>query len=268
MPSLRSVLPVRRLAAATAAATVIAAGLLALLAPRPAQALPPVEIRQRLALGPGVAGPAEVRPTVALTLDACGGGYDADLIDFLVSQRIPATVFATRRWINRNPAGLAQLLAHADLFEIEDHGAEHRPAVLGAGRRVYGLAGVRDVRGLTEEVEGGARAIAAVTGRAPTWYRGATAVYDAQAVDVIEHLGFRVAGFSLNADAGATLPRRAVAARVRAARDGDVILAHMNKPASDTAEGLMVALAELQGRGFRFVRLSDVPLVPPALAGL
>jgi peptidoglycan/xylan/chitin deacetylase (PgdA/CDA1 family) len=234
-----------------------------------AQAAAPVEVHQRLDLPLIDLTAPSVAPTVALTLDACGGAYDRDLIRFLVARRIPATLFVTRRWIEHNPVGLAEVLAVPDLFQLEDHGANHVPAVLGAGRRVYGLRGVGDLHGLAAEVEGGAAAIQVATGRAPHWYRGATAVYDMQAVTAIEGLGLQVAGFSLNADAGATLSRRAVAARVRAARDGDVIIAHMNKPRSQTAEGLADALADLQARGYRFVRLDQVALraaLPAAVA--
>lgn len=200
-------------------------------------------------------------PAVALTLDACGGGYDADLIQFLIERNVPATVFVTRKWLARNPTGLRVLLSRPDLFEIEDHGAEHVPAVIGAGARVYGLPAEPDAAHLHAEVTGGADAIRERTGNAPRWYRGATARYDAQSLRVIENLGFRVAGFSVNADAGATLPRSAVIARVRGAKPGDVIIAHMNKPASQTAEGLSVGIAELLARGYRFVKLAGSTLI-------
>lgn len=234
------------------AITLVALALLASVAAPVAAA--PVELHQRIAL----AGQDDRR--VALTLDACGGGYDAELIDFLIAQRIPATIFATRTWIERNPRGLAVLKAHADLFQIEDHGARHVPAVIGG--RVYGIGGVADLGALQREVLGGAAAIEQAVGVAPRWYRGATAEYDARALDEIQRLGFRVAGFSVNADAGATLPRQAVAQRLQRVQPGDVILAHMNKPASDTYEGLQPALLALQARGLVFVRLAAVELRP------
>lgn len=222
--------------------------------PAHAGAAAPVELHARIV----PAGADDRR--IALTLDACGGGYDAELVDFLVAQRIPATVFATRTWIDRNPAALAALRAHPALFQIEDHGALHVPAVY--GRRVYGLAGAADAGALRAEVLGGAQAIERATGVAPRWYRGATAAYDPQAVRQIEALGFRIAGFSVNADAGATLSRHAVYERVRRARPGDVILAHMNRPAGETFEGLQPALLALKARGAVFVRLDEVELIP------
>jgi peptidoglycan/xylan/chitin deacetylase (PgdA/CDA1 family) len=205
-------------------------------------------------------------PTVALTLDACGGDFDRDVVQFLIERRIPATIFATQRWLVRNPDGVRLLLDHRDLFEIEDHGANHVPALIGIGRKAYGLAAEPDVAHLRSEIETGADAVANATGTRPHWYRGAAALYDDQSLHAIAALGYRVAGFSLNADAGATLSRREVSARVRAARDGDVILAHVNKPRTAVGEGLIDGLTALCERGYRFVRLGDTTLAPSLVA--
>ena len=137
----------------------------------------------------------------------------------------------------------------------------HIPAVVGAGRKVYGIPGVAGVPQLRQEVLAGAGAIERVTGVPARWYRGATAEYDEQAAEEIRHMGFRIAGFSVNADAGATLKKPQIIERLRHVRDGDIIIAHMNKPASDTAEGLIVGLVELQQRGLVFARLDQVNLV-------
>ena len=198
----------------------------------------------------------------ALTLDACGAGYDAELIALLVTRRVPATIFVTRKWLVRNPAGAADLLAHPDLFDLEDHGNAHVPATLGPGRRVYGLPGSPDVAHLQAEVSLGAEAITQLTGRVPRFYRGATAKYDDQAMKTIQTMGYTIAGFSVNADAGATLSRAAVVARLRSVRAGDIIIAHMNKPSGNTAVGFAVALPELLARGFSFVKLADARLQP------
>lgn len=199
--------------------------------------------------------------SVALTLDACGGGFDADLIALLVAHRIPATIFVTRKWLDRNPAGAAELLVHDDLFELEDHGAAHVPSTIGV-QRVYGISGSPDVAHLQAEVSQGAEAITRLSGRAPRYYRGATAMYDSASIKAIQAMGYAIAGFSVNADAGATLSRAGVRARLRSVRGGDVVIAHMNKPAGETAEGFALALPELQARGLRFIKLSQVRLTP------
>ena len=212
----------------------------------------PVEVHQVLALSVGT--PDKV---VALTLDACGGGFDRELIEFLIDRRIPTTIFATKRWLDRNQAGLSMILAHPDLFEVEDHGWRHVPAVIGDDRRVYGIVGHPDVAHLKREISVGAQAVQKATGVGPRWYRAATGEYDPEALETIEAMGYKVAGFSVNADDGATLERRVIVARMQRVKSGDIIIAHMNRPESDTAEGLAASLPQLLERGYRFVKLND-----------
>ena len=234
-----------------------AVSLLLCLLAMPLQARPPsptIEIHDRLL----TTTPSQRQ--IALTLDACTGQFDQELIQFLIRNRIPATLFATKKWLDRNPRGVAIIKAHLDLFDVEDHGENHIPAVIGAGRKVYGIPAQPDVVHLQREVSEGARAIEAAIGVAPHWYRGATALYDTQAVDEIGRMGYKIAGFSVNADAGATLRKGAIIERLTHVQSGDVIIAHMNKPASDSAEGLAVGLKHLLSQGFVFVRLDQIEL--------
>lgn len=223
--------------------------------------LPGRELRHRL---PDEPGPSAATARVALTLDACGGAADTALLDFLVRERIPATVFATAHWLAGHAQVLRTLRLHADLIELQNHGERHVPAVIGAQHRIYGLPGAADLEAFRREVREGARAIEAATGQPPRWYRAATARYDEQALLELARLGVRIAGFSLNADAGGTLPAAEVAARVGRARDGDVILAHLNRPASGTRVGLEQALPALRRQGITFVHLGVRELVEVA----
>ena len=211
-----------------------------------------IELHQELLLPAGNAN-----KIVALTLDACGGNFDAAFAEFLIEHHIRATIFATRRWIRRNPDGLAVLKAHADLFDIEDHGANHIPAIIGTDRHLYGLAGVANLKELRREVSVGAEAVKAATGTAPRWYRGATGEYDPEALIAIERMGYKVAGFSINADHGATLSQKQIVARLKKVRSGDIIIAHVNKPASQTGKGMAQGLQVLIDEGFHFVKLND-----------
>lgn len=195
---------------------------------------------------------------IALTLDLCSGRFDEDLLLFLIRNRIPATVFVTKMWLDKNPYGVAKLKANLDLFDIENHGEKHIPAVIGQGKRVYGILGEPDIIHLRNEVLLGGQAIEQTFGIASRWYRGATAVYDAQAADEIKRLGFKIAGFSVNADSGATLSQAAVIERLKHVKGGDIIIAHMNKPPSQTAEGLSIGLLGLLKKGLVFVRLDQV----------
>lgn len=218
----------------------------------------PIEIHQRIASSTQI---NKKNNTIALTLDACSGAYDDDLIQFLIRNRIPATLFITKKWINSNPKGSQILKNNLDLFALEDHGENHIPAVIGKGRKVYGIAGEPDLLHLRREVLEGAKAIYNLSGTHAHWYRGATAIYDRQAALEIEKLGFKIAGFSVNADAGGTLSQSKIIENMRHVKAGDVVLAHMNKPRGYTAEGFSITLLELLKRGLVFVKLDEIDLV-------
>jgi len=232
--------PTRRTALALAAAAVAVpawAGLLGIVAPI-----------MRLA------GMASAPPRVAITFDACPGSFDLRIAAALLEGGVPATIFVSGVWMRQNPKALAFLLAHPNLFSLQNHGARHLSCVLDE-RRIFGLTPAVDLAGVETEVEDGARAVAEVTGQRPAWFRGAGAIYSPPALDLIRRLGFDIAGFSLNGDVGTTLPAAAVAARIGAARSGDVVISHINQPKRASGEGVAKGVLALRRQGVRFVRL-------------
>ena len=210
----------------------------------------PMEPHMRLA------DPPPDRLVVALTLDACPGQFDERIATALVENGIPATIFVTDLWLVRNPAGLAFLQAHRDLFGIENHGELHIPPVLGHGR-IYGISVAGDLVTVRREVTLGAAAISIATGIAPRWYRGATGHYSPSVIPAIQRIGCGIAGYSLNADAGASLPAHSVAARIEKVTNGEVIVAHINQPYRPSGLGVVAGVMELQRRGASFCRLDQ-----------
>jgi peptidoglycan/xylan/chitin deacetylase (PgdA/CDA1 family) len=199
-------------------------------------------------------------PTVALTLDACMGKVDHRILDALVENRIPATIFVTGRWLKRNPDAFAMMKMHPDLFEIEDHGANHVPAIDRA-LSVYGIKAAGSPQAVADEVAGGADAIVKAGGLKPRWFRGATAKYSPSAIKAIEAMGYKIAGYSVNGDGGSLLGSTITEKRIAGARDGDVILAHINQPSHAAGEGVVRGILDLKRRGYRFVLLRDQPEV-------
>lgn len=195
--------------------------------------------------------------TVALTFDACAGGFDRRVMDALLQANAKATIFVTERWLKRNAAALAEMKARPDLFEIENHGRNHVPAVTDAAS-MFGIKTAQTIEGVRDEIEGGAKAVQAAVGSRPVWYRGATARYSRDAMELTGQLGMKVAGYSLNADMGASLPAGSVAKRMAGARSGDVVIAHINQPDRPAGQGIAEGVRALAAQGVRFVRLDEV----------
>jgi peptidoglycan/xylan/chitin deacetylase (PgdA/CDA1 family) len=199
---------------------------------------------------------------IALTFDACGGtggnGYDAKLIEYLKSERIPATLFISGKWIDANPDVLREL-AKNPLFEVENHGLNHRPCSVN-GRSVRGKEGTKSVGEVFDEIEQNAIKIQTLTGVKPRYYRPGAAACDEICVEIANVLGYEVVNFSVLGDAGATYPEKRVKEALLNAPPSSIILMHMNRPEGDTAEGVMEAIPELKKQGFKFIRLSEYEL--------
>lgn len=105
---------------------------------------------------------------IALTFDACGGkegsGYDEKLIDYLIKENIPATLFINARWITANKDIFAKLAANP-LFEIENHGTVNEV--------------IREVKENADQIE-------KLTGRRPLFFRSGTAYYDDIAAGIMK----------------------------------------------------------------------------------
>lgn len=198
---------------------------------------------------------------IALTFDACGGSerssqYDEGLIDFLILHHIPATLFINARWIDTNPQVFLKL-SRNPLFEIANHGTAHKPLSV-EGKSVYGIQGTSSPDDVMSEIQGNNEKIEKLTRKRPRFFRAGTAYYDEQAVAIARSMGMEIGGFSILGDAGATFSAPKVAQQLISAKNGDIVIFHMNHPEGGTREGVAQGIEVLLAEGFSFVRLSDV----------
>ncbi len=196
---------------------------------------------------------------IALTFDACGtklgDGYDAELIDFLKKEKIPATMFFTGLWIDANPAIFKQL-ASDTLFEIENHGLNHKPCA-SAGETEYGIKGTLNIGQAVDEIELNNRKIKSITGRRPKFFRSPTAFADETCVKVAGQLGITVISYDvLSGDAVPKTPENILVGNIlKNAKDGAIVIMHMNHPQWYTYEALQKVIPELRKQGYTFVKL-------------
>lgn len=196
---------------------------------------------------------------IALTFDACGGkygsDYDNDLIQYLIDEQIPATLFVNRRWIEVNKDKFLEL-ANNDLFEIENHGYEHRPLSV-TSNSIYGIDGTDSIKGVIDEIKLNEKTIYELTGRKTKYFRSGTAYYDDISIKIASDLGYKAIGFSVNGDAGATFSKSQIENALSKSTSGDIVICHFNQPKKYTFEGLQYALKELRDKGYSFVKLED-----------
>lgn len=200
---------------------------------------------------------------IALTFDACGGPngnlIDEKLIRFLITNEIPSTLFVNARWITENEEIFLEL-APNPLFQIENHGTEHKPLSVN-GQSAWGIHGTSSPEEALEEIIINHELIFELTGEQPTMFRPGTAFFDDIAVEMLHHLSIQPVNYSILGDAGATFNADQVKeALLEGASPGAVALLHMNQPNSGTADGVIAAIPILQEAGYSFVQLNDFPL--------
>lgn len=197
---------------------------------------------------------------MALTFDACGGKYgsefDERLIEFLQQEEIATTLFINERWINENKELFIQL-AENPLFQIENHGTDHKPLSVSGGE-AWGIPATTSPEEVYAEIMNNHETVKELTGINMKLFRSGTAFYDEIAVQLANELGYTIVNFDILGDAGATYSSEQVKNALLQAQPGSIALLHMNQPGSGTASGVISAIPLLQKQGFQFVHLSDV----------
>ncbi|HEY4788002.1 MAG TPA: polysaccharide deacetylase family protein [Bacteroidales bacterium] len=202
---------------------------------------------------------------IAFTFDACGGsrrgnGYDSLLIKYLKKEAVPATLFVTGKWIDANYTTFLNL-AKDTLFEIENHGLNHRPCSVN-GESEYGIQGTISVTDAYDEIEANAEKIRLITGRRPTFFRSATAFTDEACAKMAKMLGITVISFDvLSGDAVPGTPVKIIANNVlEHLKPGALVIMHFNHPENNTYEALQVIIPRLRREGYQFSKLQGYPL--------
>lgn len=196
---------------------------------------------------------------LALTLDLCGSktdSLDERLISFLETNQIKATFFVGYNWIKKYPKFFERLYKNP-LFEIENHGTKHKPASAN-GRSIYGIKGTKNLAELQDEITKNADLIEQITLKRPKFYRSGTAYYDEIAIGHIYKMGLKPIGFSVLGDGGATFSAKRTQNAFLKSKNGDIIIAHANRPDSQSTQGMILGISVLRSKGFKFVRLDEI----------
>lgn len=193
---------------------------------------------------------------VALTFDACDGTTDKRILELIKEEKIPVTLFVTGKWMDKNPEAIAFIKSNMEYFKIENHGLSHKEAVesdIGA----YHLPTVKDEKGLSEEVLKNEEKIEKIFAVKPSYYRTAGALYDEKSLEWIKAHNFKIGGYTVAADEGATASTQKIVKNLSQVKPGDVVVMHINHPASHVYEGFKEGLKVMQEKHMKFEFLKD-----------
>ena len=197
---------------------------------------------------------------IALTFDLCGGKggdkFDKKLFNFLKENKIKSTIFVNGRFAEKNKELIKEISKDSN-FDIQNHGFKHRPASV-SGKSIYGIKGFKDEKDFIKDLEDNEKLIFDITGKKTNLYRSGTAYYEAQALRILKEKGYKVIGFSINGDGGATFKSKEIEKVFSKAKDGDIIIDHLNHPEKNINIGIIKGISKLKKLGFKFVLVKDV----------
>lgn len=208
----------------------------------------------RAADGPGTPviehGPRNSK-MVALTFDACPTGradeYDEQVVEVLLHENVPATLFMSGRWVEKNPEK-AKFLADHPQFEIADHSYYHPHLLEKDNDRV-----VREMK-RTQAI------IKKTTGRTPKYFRPPFGEVDERVAKLAKAAGLTTIQYDIaSGDPDPNLsPKRIARSVLRDAKGGSIIVFHMNRNGVHTAEILPEVIQKLRQKGFVLVTVGEM----------
>jgi peptidoglycan/xylan/chitin deacetylase (PgdA/CDA1 family) len=188
---------------------------------------------------------------IALTFDACPtkrtDEYDEKVIDVLLAEKVPATLFMSGRWVEKNPEK-AKFLAAQPQFEIADHSYYHPHMVEKDDDRV--LRELKRTQALIKKV----------TGKTPRYFRPPFGEVDVRVARFAAEMGLVTIQYDISSgDADPNLSTKRIARCVlRDARGGSIIVFHMNRNGMHTAEVLPLIINGLRQKGFTLVTVGEL----------
>ena len=188
---------------------------------------------------------------VALTFDACPTGredeYDERVVEVLVKEAVPATLFMSGRWVEKN-SDTAKSLAANPQFEIANHAFWHPHMREKDDERI-----LRELK-RTQDI------IRKVTGKRPEYFRPPFGEVDDRLARLAADAGLVTVQYDIasgDPDPGLSA-KRIVRGVVGNAKGGSIVVFHMNENGPRTAEVLPEIIRQLREKGFELVTVGEM----------
>jgi peptidoglycan-N-acetylglucosamine deacetylase len=200
---------------------------------------------------------ARDRKVVALTFDACStrkpSHYDERITNILVETHTPATLFLGGKWMEEE-SEQTKYLASIPFFELGNHTFLHPHLPAMSDDRI------RQELSWTQEV------MYSLTGRQASVFRPPYGEVDARVARIAGSLGLTTIQYDLaSGDPDSSISKQKLIDYVSTmARNGSIIVMHINQRGWHTAEALPEIISRLRKRGFTFVTVQELLSQPPS----
>lgn len=192
---------------------------------------------------------------IALTFDACStegpGAIDVGVLQALIQMQAPATLFLGGKWMEEHPDETIELANHPQ-FELGNHTYHHPHLPRESNQRVR------------EEIRRTQDMLYTLTGRTARLFRAPYVELDERVARLVGEQGL----ISVQTDLASGDPDPRIGARrladyvVERAKNGSIVIMHMNGRGWHTAEALPRIILKLRKQGFKFVTVGQLLGLP------
>ncbi len=188
---------------------------------------------------------------IALTFDACATAYkskfDKKIEEILIQEKIPATIFIGGKWALEHQAELLRI-SKIPYVEIGNHSFLHPHCT------------EIPLKKFEQEVELTQNIIFTITGKTPNLFRPPYGEFNDTLVTLLAKWGMKLVEYNLpsgDPDTNATKQKLVDYVSVKA-KNGSIIVMHINGRGWHTAEALPEIILRLRKKNFEFVTVSEL----------
>lgn len=200
---------------------------------------------------------ADMTPSMKTELEEgkVASWYNEQVVQILVNEKVPATLFLTGLWMETYPKVVKELAANP-LFELGNHSYSH-PTFL---RICYGLTYIPDSKD-EEEITKTQVLLKSYTGVDNHLFRFPGGCFEKSDATIVHNLGLDIIGWDVKSDDGFnTNTVRIINNVLRKAKNGSIVLMHLHggTNAPKTGDALLPIIKGLKEKGFSFVKVSEL----------
>ena len=188
---------------------------------------------------------------IALTFDACPAygplSFDRKVYQTLTDSQVPATIFLSGKWIRTHTKETEELAANP-LIELGNHSYSH-----------HHMASMSP-DSILSEIQKVQTTLFKVYQKSAKVFRAPYGELSGELVQTVRSMGLTAVQFDLaSGDPDTSISKeRLVRYVVRSARNGSIIVMHINGRGRHTAEALPEIIRGLHKRGFRLVTIAEL----------
>ena len=191
---------------------------------------------------------------IAITFDACESSspalMDTTILNYLIKEKIPATIFLGGKFCKRNYKILKEISKYGFL-EFENHSYSHKKHTekISENEIIY-------------EINETNKTIKEITNRTSKFFRFPAGNYNRQALNTVEKQGLKVVHWSFaSGDPDKKIsPQKIIKWVISKTKSGSILIFHINGRGVHTGEILPELVNRLRDNQFSFVKLQDVTL--------